>query len=100
MNLTLVLASVSGMLTLISACFYFGYSQTPTVLAVCSSILLLYTYTLHRSQFKTDYKTTDIHRDLRRLWPLVFIGVVGVLVYGGYALVSTSPGYVIGGKRK
>ena len=94
----LLLPSLTLILIITGASFYFASNATPLVLLISSTILLMYAFMLHRSQFETDYKTASWMNGLKELGPLVMVGVVLLLAYGAFALNSTT--FMVGGSRR
>jgi NADH:ubiquinone oxidoreductase subunit H len=96
--MNLLIPILCGVLFLTGAAFAVGSTTAPLILLVTSTILLIYAYVLHRSQFENDYKNSTWQNGLRTFAPLVLVTVVLALGYGYFALTSES--FMIGGRRR
>ena len=94
----ILIPSLAAILFITSFTFGIGSQLTPLVLLVASTVLLLYTYSLHTTQFVADYKYSTWQDSLRPMAPFVLVGLVLVLSYGMYALTSTEK--IMGGARR
>jgi hypothetical protein len=92
----ILIPSLAAILLITSFTFGVGSQLTPLILLVASTILLLYTYSLHTTQFMNDYKYSTWQDSLRPMAPLVLVGVVLALSYGMYALTTDK---MVGGRR-
>jgi hypothetical protein len=97
--MNLLIPILCGVLFLTAATFAVAASLAPLILLIASSVLLVYAYFLNRSQFRSDYKNSTWQNGLRPLAPLVLVGIVLLLAYGGFALTSSSTSVMIGGRR-
>ena len=97
-DMNLLIPGLGLVLVLTAASFFIASSIAPMFLLISSTVLLIYAYQLHRSQFNNDYKTSTWQSGLKPLAPLVLVAVVLVLGYGAIAMTTTS--FVGGGKGR
>jgi len=95
--MNLLIPILCGVLILTAGAFATAASMAPLILLVSSTVLLVYTYFINRSQFRNDYNTSTWQNGLRTMGPFVMVAVVLALCYGAFALTSTS--FMVGGRR-
>jgi len=93
----ILIPSLAATLLVTSITFGIGSKLAPMVLLVTATVLLLYTYSLHRTQFVADYKYSTWQDGLRPMAPFVLVGLVLTLAYGMFALQSET---FVGGARR
>ena len=93
----ILIPSLAATLFVTSITFGFGSTLAPMILLVTSTVLLIYTYSLHRTQFVADYKYSTWQDSLRPMAPFVLVGLVLVLAYGMFAMSSEN---FVGGARR
>ena len=62
--------------------------MAPVFLLVTSTILLILSYSMHRSQFQSDYRNSTWQEGLRTLAPYVLVGSV-ILLGAGYLFIMS-----------
>lgn len=102
MNLSLLIPGLCSVLLLTAFAYMFASSLAPIILLITSSILLVMSYSIHRSQFQSDYRNSTWQEGLRPIAPFVLIGVVILIavVYG--SMFTNGPGVFTssGGRRR
>lgn len=93
----ILIPSLAATLLVTGITFGVGSRLAPIILLVTATILLMYTYSLHRTQFVADYKYSTWQDSLRPMAPLVLVGLVLTLAYGMFALQSEN---FVGGSRR
>lgn len=93
----LLIPSLAATLLVTSITFGVGSKLAPIVLLVTASVLLVYTYSLHRTQFHADYKYSSWQDSLKPMAPFVLVALVLTLGYGAFAMRSET---FIGGARR
>ena len=96
--MNLLIPILCGVLFLTGAAFAISATLAPMILLVTSTILLIYAYVLHRSQFENDYKNSTWQNGLRTFAPLVMVTVVLALAYGYFAMTNES--FMVGGRPR
>ena len=93
----ILIPSLAATLLVTSITFGIGSRLAPMILLVTATALLIYTYSLHRTQFVADYKYSTWQDALRPMAPFVLFALVLSLAYGAFALRSET---FIGGARR
>jgi len=93
----ILIPSLAATLLVTSITFGVGSKLAPMILLVAATVLLVYSYSLHRTQFVADYKYSTWQDSLRPMAPFVIVGIVLALAYGAFALQSEN---FIGGARR
>uniref|UniRef100_A0A6C0KXX0 Uncharacterized protein n=1 Tax=viral metagenome TaxID=1070528 RepID=A0A6C0KXX0_9ZZZZ len=96
--MNLLFPSLVVVLVTTALAFFVASAIAPLILLITSSLVLIYAYTLHRSQFDNEYKSSTWQNNLRPVAPLVLVGVVIALAAGYHFMTSTGP--VAGGRRR
>jgi len=99
-NLGVLIPNLVLLLGITAAAFTYASNMAPMILLVSSVLLLLYAIHLNRTQFASDYKYSTWQRGMIGFAPLITVCVVLVAIYGGFALVSKSPGVMLGGRKR
>ncbi len=98
--MNLLFPSLAVVLVTTGLAFYVASALAPLILLVTSTVVLIYAYMLHRSQFENEYKNSTWQNNLRPMAPLVLIGLV-ILLGAGYHFYTASPsGATMGGRRR
>ena len=88
MNPSLLIPTLCSVLLLTALAFFFASKMAPMFLVITSTILLILSYSMHRSQFQSDYRNSTWQEGLRPFAPYVLAGVVILLGVGYYFMVS------------
>jgi hypothetical protein len=108
MNPSLLIPTLCSVLLLTAFAFIFASQMAPLFLLVTSTILLILSYSMHRSQFQSDYRNSTWQEGLRPLAPYVLVAFVILLGAGYFFLVTpdgdapapaAAPAKATGGKR-
>jgi hypothetical protein len=88
MNPSLLIPTLCSVLLLTALAFFFASKMAPMFLVITSTILLILSYSMHRSQFQSDYRNSTWQEGLRPLAPFVLASVVILLGVGYYFMAS------------
>jgi formate-dependent nitrite reductase membrane component NrfD len=99
-NLGALIPNLVILLAIMAVSFNFSANMAPPILFGASLFLLSYAIFINRSQFSSEYKYSTWQRTIRGFSPIIFFFVVLIAIYGGFALTSSSPGMMLGGKSK
>jgi hypothetical protein len=88
MNPSLLIPTLCSVLLLTALAFFFASKMAPMFLVITSTILLILSYSMHRSQFQSDYRNSTWQEGLRPLAPFVLAAVVILLGVGYYFMAS------------
>lgn len=91
MNPSLLIPTLCSVLLLTAFAFVFASQMAPLFLLVTSTVLLILSYMMHRSQFQSDYRNSTWQEGLRPLAPYVLVGFV-ILLGAGYFFIMTPDG--------
>lgn len=89
MNPSLLIPTLCSVLLLTALAFFFASKMAPMFLVITSTILLILSYSMHRSQFQSDYRNSTWQEGLRPLAPYVLAAVVILLGVGYYFMASS-----------
>jgi hypothetical protein len=103
MNPSLLVPTLCSVLLLTAFAFFFASNMAPIFLLITSTILLILSYSMHRSQFQSDYRNSTWQEGLRPVAPFVLVGVV-IMLGVGFLYISnpetTVPPPVLSGGRR
>ena len=88
MNPSLLIPTLCSVLILTALAFFFASKLAPMFLVITSTILLILSYWMHRSQFQSDFRSSTWQEGLRPFAPFVLAGVVILLGVGYYFMIS------------
>jgi hypothetical protein len=103
MNLQYISLAVVLVATAIS--FFVATTVAPLILLTTSSLVLIYAYFMHRSQFNDEYKNSTWENSLRPMAPFALVGTVLFLGMGYYYFqmqpaAAATVAAVVGGRRR
>jgi hypothetical protein len=88
MNPSLLVPTLCSVLLLTAFAFFFASKMAPMFLVITSTILLILSYSMHRSQFQSDYRNSTWQEGLRPVAPYVLVAVVIMLGVGFFFIMS------------
>jgi hypothetical protein len=97
--MNLLIPSLAVVLVTTAVAFFVATQLAPLILLVTSSVVLLYAYSLHRSQFDHEYKNSTWQNNLRPVAALVLVGAV-IALAAGYQFMTASSSPTMGGRRR
>jgi len=89
MNLSLLIPGLCSVLLLTAFAYMYASSLAPIILLITSSFLLILSYSIHRSQFQSDYRNSTWQEGLRPVAPFILVGVV-ILISFLYSSMSNN----------
>jgi hypothetical protein len=92
MNPSLLIPTLCSVLLLTALAFLFASKMAPVILLITSTVLLILSYSMHRSQFQSDYRNSTWQEGLRPFAPYVLVGIVIMLGAGYYTMVTPDSG--------
>jgi len=97
--MNLLIPSLAVVLVTTALAFFVANALAPLILLVTSSVVLIYAYSLHRSQFDHEYKNSTWQNNLRPVAALVLVGTV-IALAAGYQFMTAPAGPTMGGRRR
>jgi hypothetical protein len=104
MNPSLLIPTLCSVILLTALAFLFASKMAPVVLLITSTVLLILSYSVHTSQFQSDYRNSTWQEGLRSFAPYVLILIV-IGLATGYMYMNTpdkapdSVSNTLGGRR-
>jgi hypothetical protein len=89
MNLSLLIPGLCSVLLLTAFAYMYATTLAPIILLFTSSFLLILSYSIHRSQFQSDYRNSTWQEGLRPAAPFMLVGVV-ILIGFLYSSMSNN----------
>ena len=104
MNPSLLIPTLCSVLLMTALAFIFASKVAPVILLISSTILLILSYSVHASQFQSDYRNSTWQEGLRSFAPYVLVLIV-IMLAAGYVFMNTpdkapdSVNKALGGRR-